>query len=100
MGGFEPTIAANNSGRGTAGPHIARYFKLRAQHLCCRCSGLLWQISRFGAASAKPGPENAEKGRAPRELPLPSAARAGRRLQRRPRRDRGVRANTTGAARR
>ena len=69
MGGFEPTIAANNSGRGTAGPHNLQDFKLWAQHLCCRCSGLLWQISRFGAASAKPGPENAEKGRAPRERP-------------------------------
>ena len=76
MGGFEPTIAANNSGRGTAGPHIARYFKLRAQHLCCRCSGLLWQISRFGAAPRSRAPRTPRNGarhekrpcRRPREL--------------------------------
>ena len=97
MGGFEVIIAALNSGRGTAGPHNLQDFKLRAQHLCCRCSGADFPLWR---RSAKPCPENAEKWRAPREPPLPSAARAGRRLQRRSRRDRGVRANTTGAARR
>jgi len=76
VGGFEPTTGANNSERGTAGPHIAQVFKFRAQHLCCRCSGLLWQISRFGAAPRSRAPRTPRKGarhencpcRRPREL--------------------------------